>query len=79
MRSGVLLNQDEAISNTNATLSLNKRFWLIDFTISYAVRNLFSNTAVIVDANNISPDGSFNYYDAHRRLLSFKINLAESK
>ena len=79
MRGGVLLNQDEAISNTNVTLSLNKRFWLIDFTISYAVRNLFSNTAVIVDANNISPDGSFNYYDAHRRLLSFKINLAESK
>ncbi|MDG2398007.1 MAG: hypothetical protein P8M59_01700, partial [Candidatus Marinimicrobia bacterium] len=79
MRSGVLLNQDEAISNTNVTLSLNKRFWLIEFTISYAVRNLFSNTAVIVDANNISPDGSFNYYDAHRRLLSFKINLAESK
>ncbi|MBT3662942.1 MAG: TonB-dependent receptor [Candidatus Marinimicrobia bacterium] len=79
MRGGVLLNQDEVISNTNVTVSLNKRFWLLDFTLSYAVRNLFSNTAVIVDANNISPDGSFNYYDAHRRLLSFKINLAESK
>jgi hypothetical protein len=79
MRGGVLLNQDEAISNTNVTLSLNKRFWLIDFTISYAVRNLFSNTAVIVDANNISPDGSFNYYDAHRKLLSLKIKLAELK
>ncbi len=79
MRGGVLLNQDKSISNTNMTVSLTKKFWIMDVSLSYAVRNLFSTTAVIVDANNISPDGSFNYYDAHRRLLSLKINLAESK
>ena len=79
MRGGVLLNQDKAISNTNVTLSVAKRFWLADLTLSFTVRNLFSNTSVIVDANNISPDGSFNYYDAHRRLLSLKIKLAELK
>jgi outer membrane receptor protein involved in Fe transport len=79
MRSGVFLVQDKSISNTNVTLSVAKRFWLMDLTLSYTVRNLFSNTSVIVDANNISPDGSFNYYDAHRKLLSLKIKLAELK
>ena len=79
MRSGVFLVQDKSISNTNVTLSVAKRFWIMDLTLSYTVRNLFSNTSVIVDANNISPDGSFNYYDAHRKLLSLKIKLAELK
>ncbi len=77
VRSGVILIQDKSTSNTNVTLSVAKRFWLMDFTLSYTIRNLFSNIPVIVNANNISPDGSFNYYDAHRRLLSLKISLSE--
>lgn len=79
VRGGLILNQDKSFSNTNVTLTLSKRIWILDLSLSYAVRNLFSQTSVVVNAGNVSPDGSFNYYDAHRQLLSFRITLAEKK
>lgn len=77
IRGGVLLDQQKSFSNTNLALSVHKRFWKLNFSLSWAVRNLFSETSVVVDANNISQDGSFNYYDAYRQLLTFKMSLAE--
>ncbi len=79
VRGGVILNQDMGFSNTNVTLTVRKQVWLLDLSLSYAIRNLFSNTSPVVNAGNIAPDGSFNYYDAHRQLLSFKVTLAEKK
>jgi len=75
IRGGVVLNQDQKISNTNIALSLEKQFRYFNFQISYAVRNIFSNESIVVNNQNISGDGSFNYYDAHRQLLTFKISM----
>ncbi len=77
IRGGVLLDQQKSFSNTNFTFTVRKRFWMLNFSVSYTIRNIFSETSVIVDASNISPDNSFNYYDAHRQLLTIKMSLGE--
>lgn len=75
IRGGTLQDQNKSISNTNLTISAAKQFGLFDISVNYAVRNLFSETTVVVNANNINSDGSFNYFDANRHLFSVKISL----
>ncbi len=79
MRGGVLLEQKKSYSNTNLTVSASQKIWNLDFSVSYSMRNIFSKTSIVVDAANISEDGSFNYYDAYRELLTFKISLSQNK
>lgn len=71
---GIDLQKIDSHRNTNATLSYHRRFWLMDLTVSYTVRNLFSDKVALV--NTAHPDyENFNYYDAHRALLSLKLSL----
>lgn len=71
---GIDLQKIKGHQNTNATLSYNHRFWLMDITVSYTVRNVFSDKVSLVDTTH--PDyENFNYYDAHRTLLTLKLSL----
>jgi len=78
VRGGALLDQNKSFSNTNLTISAKKQFWFFNTSLSYTVRNLFSDTSAIVNADNISPDGNFNYFDAHRQLITLKVSLQKN-
>lgn len=72
---GIDLQKIDSHRNTNATLSYQRRIWLADITVSYTVRNLFSDKVALVNTNH--PDyENFNYYDTHRTLLALKISLS---
>lgn len=77
-RAGTDIRQYSSRRNTNLTLSLIKTIWKFDVILSYTVRNLFSNKVTFVDFAHYSTD-PFNYYEAHRSLLSIKIVLSEQE
>ncbi|MBT3828370.1 MAG: TonB-dependent receptor [Candidatus Marinimicrobia bacterium] len=72
---GIDLQKIDSHRNTNITLSYQRHVWPVDLTVSYTVRNLFSDKVSLV--NTAHPDYvNFNYYDAHRSILSFKVSLS---
>ena len=77
-RAGVQIRQYESRKNTNLTLTLTTSMWLFDVSLSYSVRNLFSDQVTFVDFAHYSAD-PFNYYEAHRSLVSLKLTLSDQK
>lgn len=75
IRGGVGIEQLQKQKNTNLTTSIDWRFWIFDATLSYTIRNIFSDETTVVTAGSQSGD-IFNYYDAHRQLLNFKLTLS---
>ena len=73
----LVLFQSENQNNTNMTISLLKKIWKFDIGISYTIRNVFSSKSAIVNYSNWSAADPFNYYDAHRKLISLKIRYNE--
>jgi len=51
---------------------------LFDVSVSYSIRNLFSNQITFVDFAHYSND-PFRYYEAHRTLFSLKLTLSNNK
>jgi hypothetical protein len=64
--------------NTNLTVSAHKQVWYFNATLSYSIRNLFSEEITYVDAGS-NPNDIFNYYDAHRQIIYIKLSLADKK
>ena len=77
-RAGVQIRLFESRENTNLTLTLTKSIWLFDASVSYSIRNLFSDQVTFVDYAHYSTD-PFNYYEAHRTLFSLKLTLSDKK
>ncbi|MEE9190917.1 MAG: TonB-dependent receptor [Candidatus Neomarinimicrobiota bacterium] len=75
---GVTAQQLEDRRNTNLTVSVHKQVWYFDATLSYTIRNLFSDEITYVDAGSNAND-IFNYYDAHRQIIYLKLSLADKK
>ena len=76
MHGGVSFEQLQKQQNTNITFSADAHFWLFDATLSYSVRNIFSDEVTILTSGAQSGD-IFNYYDAHRELINLKISLSD--
>ncbi|MDP7526677.1 MAG: TonB-dependent receptor [Candidatus Marinimicrobia bacterium] len=77
-RGGVEIRQYDNRKNTNLTLTLTESIWLFDVSVSYSIRNLFSNQITFVDFAHYSND-PFHYYEAHRTLFSLKLTLSNNK
>ncbi len=77
-KGGVEIRQYDNRKNTNLTLTLTESIWLFDVSVSYSIRNLFSNQVTFVDFAHYSND-PFNYYEAHRTLFSLKLTLSNKK
>ena len=77
-RAGVRIRLFDSRENTNLTLTLTKSIWLFDASVSYSIRNLFSDQVTFVDYAHYSTD-PFNYYEAHRTLFSLKLTLSDKK
>ena len=77
-RAGVQIRLFDSRENTNLTLTLTKSIWLFDASVSYSIRNLFSDQVTFVDYAHYSTD-PFNYYEAHRTLFSLKLTLSDKK
>lgn len=78
LQGGFNIEQLEEQKNTNLTLAIKKQFWYFDATLSYTVRNIFSDEVTIFTAG-IQTSDVFNYYDAHRQLINLKISLSDRK
>ena len=76
LHGGVSIEQLQKQQNTNLTLSANMHFWYFDATLSYTIRNIFSDDVTILTAGTQTGD-VFNYYDAHRKLFNIKISLSD--
>ncbi|MCH7613424.1 MAG: TonB-dependent receptor [Candidatus Marinimicrobia bacterium] len=76
-KGGLVFFQSENQNNTNMTISLLKKIWKFDIGISYTIRNVFSSKSAIVNYSNWSAVDPFNYYNAHRKLISLKIRYNE--
>ena len=76
LHGGVSIEQLQKQQNTNLTLSANIHFWYFDATLSYTIRNIFSDDVTILTAGTQTGD-VFNYYDAHRKLFNIKISLSD--
>jgi hypothetical protein len=76
LHGGVSFDQLQKQKNTNLTISADAHIWLLNATVSYSIRNLFSDEVTILSAGTQSGD-IFNYYDAHRELINLKISLSE--
>ena len=77
-RGGVEIRQYDSRENTNLTLTLTESIWLFDASVSYSIRNLFSDQVTFVDYAHFSTD-PFNYYEAYRTLFSLKLPLSDKK
>jgi outer membrane receptor protein involved in Fe transport len=73
---GVSVAQLEKQKNTNLTASIDLQLWQFDATISYSIRNIFSDEVTVITAGSQSGD-LFNYYDAHRQIINFKLTLSD--
>ena len=78
LQGGFSVEQLEEQKNTNLTIAIQKKFWYFDATLSYTVRNIFSDKVTILTAGTQTSD-VFNYYDAHRQLINLKISLSDRK
>jgi outer membrane receptor protein involved in Fe transport len=78
LHGGVDIEQLEEQRNTNLTIAAQKRFGYIVATLSYTVRNIFSDEVTILTSGTQTGD-VFNYYDAHRELINLKISLSNKK
>lgn len=78
LQGSVNIGQLKEQKNTNLTLAIQKQFWYFDVTLSYTVRNIFSDEVTILTAGTQTND-IFNYYDAHRQLINLKISLSDKK
>ena len=76
LHGGVSIEQLKKQKNTNLTLSASKHFWYFDATLSYSIRNIFSDDVTILTTGTQTGD-VFNYYDAHRKLINLKISLSD--
>ena len=77
-RGGVEIRQYDSRENTNLTLTLTESIWLFDASVSYSIRNLFSDQVTFVDYAHYSTD-PFNYYEAYRTLFSLKLTLSDKR
>jgi len=78
LRGGTTIEQLSKQKNTNLTISASSSIWYFDATLSYTIRNIFSNEVTVLSAGSQSGD-VFNYYDAHRELINLKITLSDRK
>jgi outer membrane receptor protein involved in Fe transport len=76
LHGGVNIEQLKEQKNTNITLAIQKQLGYFDITISYTIRNVFSDDVTILTAGTQTGD-VFNYYDAHRKLINIKISLSD--
>jgi len=76
MHGGVSYDQLKKQRNTNLTISADAHIWLLDASLSYSIRNIFSDDIAILSSGTQSGD-IFNYYDAHRELINLKISLSD--
>lgn len=78
LHGGVDIEQLGEQRNTNLTLAVRKRFGYIKATLSYTIRNIFSDEVTILTSGT-QTGNVFNYYDAHRQLINLKIFLSNRK
>ncbi|MFH1851359.1 MAG: TonB-dependent receptor [Candidatus Neomarinimicrobiota bacterium] len=70
-RGGLSLQELDSQQSTNLTVSAHKQIWLFDSSVSYTIRNLFSDSTVPLQPGYSQMD----YYDTHRQLLTIKFSL----
>ncbi len=78
LQGGIDIEQLEEQRNTNLTVAVQKRFGYVNATLSYSVRNIFSDEVTILTSGTQTGD-VFNYYDANRQLINLKISLSNRK
>jgi hypothetical protein len=78
LQGGIDIEHMEEQRNTNLTIAVQKRFGFVNTTLSYSVRNIFSDEVTILTSGTQTGD-IFNYYDAHRQLINLKISLSNRK
>ncbi len=78
LHGGVDIEQLDEQRNTNLTVAVQKKFGYVNTTLSYTVRNIFSDEVTILTSGTQTGD-VFNYYDAHRQLINLKISLSNRK
>ncbi|RKY94917.1 MAG: hypothetical protein DRQ01_01165 [Ignavibacteriae bacterium] len=78
LHGGVDIEQLEKQRNTNLTIAIQKKLGYVNATLSYTVRNIFSDEVTILTSGTQTGD-VFNYYDAHRQLINLKISLSNRK
>ncbi len=76
LHGGASIERLQKQKNTNLTISATKHFWYFDATLSYSIRNIFSDETTVISAGTQTGD-IFNYYDAHRKLINLKISLSD--
>jgi hypothetical protein len=78
LQGGIDIEHMEEQRNTNLTIAVQKRFGFVNTTLSYSVRNIFSDEVTILTSGTQTGD-IFNYYDAHRQLINLKISFSNRK
>lgn len=58
------------VVNTNLNMTVKYEFWKVNLMLTYTIQNVFDNNKTYFEYG--SWNRNFNYYDAHRKLLTLK-------
>jgi outer membrane receptor protein involved in Fe transport len=60
--------------NSNLNITLQKKFWKLNCSLSYTVRNIMSKDELDLTLEESIRQG-FNYFERYREIITFKINI----
>ncbi len=60
--------------NSNFNIILQKKFWKVNFSASYTIRNIMSKDELDLTLEESIREG-FNYFERYREIITFKISL----
>ncbi len=60
--------------NSNINITLQKKFWKVNYSLSYTVRNIMSKDELDLTLEESIRQG-FNYFERYREIITFKISI----
>jgi hypothetical protein len=60
--------------NSNLNITLQKKFWKLNCSLSYTVRNIMSKDELDLTLEESIRQG-FNYFERYREIITFKISM----
>ena len=65
----------ESRESANLNVMLRWGVWRLQMSIACTIRNLFSDLPVLADSPGYDANFPFQYYESHRKILTFRISL----
>ncbi|UCD37313.1 MAG: TonB-dependent receptor [Fidelibacterota bacterium] len=71
----IAAQQLESRESANLNVRLRWQIWRFHMSLAYTVRNIFSDEPVLVDQMASTAGLPFQYYESHRKIITFKVSL----